>query len=182
MKLYVSAIKSPLGELLFAAREEGLCALDFSEVWPRAIHHLRRTRGKFTLLTGDPLGVASRLTAYFAGRLDAVADLADDPKGTPFQLHVWTELRRIPAGGTISYRELARRVRRPGASRAVGSANRRNPVAIVVPCHRVVGSDGALRGYAGGLERKGWLLAHEARYAGTDSAHCQSPLPFVMPV
>src|SRR5688572_3145403 len=166
MKLYVGTMESPLGELVFAAREEGLCALDFSEVWPRAIHRLRQMRGKLDLFGGDPLGVASRLAAYFAGRLDAVADLAGDAKGTPFQIYVWNELRRIPAGATISYRELARRVRRPGASRAVGSANRRNPVAIVVPCHRVVGSDGALRGYAGGLERKEWLLAHEARYAG----------------
>ncbi len=86
--------------------------------------------------------------------------------GTEFQRRVWGELREIPLGETISYGELARRLGTPGASRAVGLANGRNPVSIVVPCHRVIGADGRLTGYGGGLERKAWLLRHEATIRG----------------
>ena len=102
-----------------------------------------------------------QLTEYFAGeRTDLDFPLA--PAGTPFQLRVWAELRRIPYGQAISYAELARRIGRPTAVRAVGHANGRNPLPVVVPCHRVVGSDGTLTGYAGGLERKRHLLELEA--------------------
>ncbi len=114
--------------------------------------------------TGAPDGpfdaAREQLDAYFAGELERF-DLRLAPAGTAFQLRVWEELQRIPFGETISYGELADRVGRPGAARAVGTANGRNPLAIVVPCHRVIGSDGALHGFAGGLERKRWLLAHE---------------------
>lgn len=105
--------------------------------------------------------VIEQIDAYFAGdlvRFDVPIRLG----GTAFQRRVWSQLRTIPYGQTISYGELARRVGSPGAARAVGLANGRNPVAVIVPCHRVIGSDGRLTGYGGGLERKRWLIDHEA--------------------
>ena len=102
-----------------------------------------------------------RLAAYFEGETHALEGLPVVLHGTSFQLRVWEELRRIPVGDTISYAELATRVGNPKARRAVGAANGRNPVAIVVPCHRVVAADGTLWGYGGGLDRKAWLLRHE---------------------
>jgi len=104
--------------------------------------------------------VGAALDAYFADGATTF-DLPLDLRGSAFQRAVWVALRAIPPGETITYAELARRIGRPGAARAVGSAVARNPVSIVVPCHRVVGSDGSLTGYAGGVERKQWLLAHE---------------------
>lgn len=110
----------------------------------------------------DPSGLADALRRYFDGDLGAIADLpVRFDRGTPFQQEVWSALRTIPLGETISYAELAERVGRPTGYRAVGSANGQNPVGIVVPCHRVIASDGTLGGYAGGLDRKRWLLAHE---------------------
>jgi methylated-DNA-[protein]-cysteine S-methyltransferase len=107
--------------------------------------------------------VVEQLSGYFAGeRLDF--DLAMDMRGTDFQRRVWASLCEIPYGERISYGELARWVGNPKASRAVGLANGRNPIAIVVPCHRVIGADGSLTGYGGGLERKVWLLEHEAAH------------------
>jgi len=103
---------------------------------------------------------AEQLEAYFAGTLTTF-DLPLGAEGTDFQRAVWRELSRIPYGTVASYGEIARRVGRPTASRAIGAANGRNPIAIVVPCHRVIGADGTLTGYAGGLWRKEWLLAHE---------------------
>ena len=102
---------------------------------------------------------------YFAGHLDALDSVEVELRGTPFQRRVWTALRAIPAGTVISYAELAQRIAAPRAVRAVGGANHQNPVAIVVPCHRVIGKSGELIGYGGGLERKKWLLDHEQRYA-----------------
>lgn len=116
---------------------------------------------------GDPLltEAAAQLDAWFAGdRLDFDVDL--DPAGTDFQRRVWSELRRIAYGETISYGELARRVGRPGAARAVGLANGRNPISLIVPCHRVIGSDGSLTGYGGGIPRKRYLLDFEAKLVG----------------
>lgn len=101
------------------------------------------------------------LAAYFGGDRRGFANLPLDPRGTDFQMRVWQELRRIPWGQTISYAELARRVGRPRASRAVGQANARNPIPLIIPCHRVVAADGSLGGYSAGLDRKRWLLAHE---------------------
>jgi methylated-DNA-[protein]-cysteine S-methyltransferase len=109
---------------------------------------------------------ASQLTAYFDGTLTAF-DLPLAPEGTPFQRKVWDGLRAIPYGQTVSYGELARRIGSPAASRAVGLANGRNPIAIIVPCHRVIGSDGSLTGYGGGLDRKRFLLALEQSAAPT---------------
>jgi methylated-DNA-[protein]-cysteine S-methyltransferase len=111
----------------------------------------------------DASGVYETLSRYFSGDRDALDEIAVDPdQGTPFQRDVWRELRGICAGTTISYAELARRVGRPSASRAVGMANAANPVALIVPCHRVIRTGGALGGYAYGLSYKRWLLDHEA--------------------
>jgi methylated-DNA-[protein]-cysteine S-methyltransferase len=101
-----------------------------------------------------------QLTAYFAGELRAFT-LDLDPPGTPFQQAVWAALQAIPYGTTTTYGDLARRLGRPTAARAVGAANGQNPLAVVIPCHRLIGSDGSLTGYAGGLSRKRWLLDHE---------------------
>lgn len=143
---------SPLGEVLLEAAGGVLVKAHFAP---------------FTTPDGDPtpddpvLGQAAReLAEYFAGtRRDF--DVPVGPPGTPFQQAVWAELRRVPYGETATYGELAARLGAPGAVRAVGSANGRNPVAVLVPCHRVIGSDGNLRGYAGGVERKLALLALE---------------------
>jgi len=110
----------------------------------------------------DQFGVHDVLEAYFAGEVGALDTLSVEAKGTPFQQEVWAQLRKIPVGSTISYGELARRVDRPKAQRAVGMANASNPIALIVPCHRVIRTGGALGGYAFGLDYKRWLLAHEA--------------------
>jgi methylated-DNA-[protein]-cysteine S-methyltransferase len=110
----------------------------------------------------NPGGVTERIAAYFGGELGAIDGLPVEMVGTPFQRAVWTALRAIPVGSTVSYSELARRIGRPAAVRAVGMANGANPVAVVVPCHRVVGKGGTLVGYGGGMPRKRWLLAHES--------------------
>ena len=126
--------------------------------------------------------VKAQLRGYFEGRLTEF-DLPLAPLGTEFQLRVWQELRDIPYGETISYAELARRIGRPTASRAVGHSNARNPISIIVPCHRVIGADKSLTGYAGGLERKRALLDHEAEVKGLEtrqSAKPQGQLVFAM--
>jgi methylated-DNA-[protein]-cysteine S-methyltransferase len=105
--------------------------------------------------------LADRLQAYFSGDLHALDTISVDPEGTPFQRDVWRMLQQIPIGQTWSYADLARAVGRPDAVRAVGAANGANPIPIVIPCHRVIGTDGRLVGYGGGLERKRWLLEHE---------------------
>jgi len=103
---------------------------------------------------------AFELEEYFAGKR-SVFDLPLDPVGTPFQLEVWRALRDVPFGETAAYGEIARRIGRPAASRAVGAANGRNPISIIIPCHRIIGAGGDLTGYGGGLNRKEWLLRHE---------------------
>jgi methylated-DNA-[protein]-cysteine S-methyltransferase len=150
---------SPIGELLLVGESipdgVALCGLYMEG-------HLRGPAVDPTWTRDDPAfaGVARELDEYFGGSRLAF-DLDLSPAGTPFQLVVWEELRRIPYGGTTTYGELARRLGRPTAARAVGAAVGRNPISIIVPCHRVVGSDGALTGFAGGLDRKRALLALE---------------------
>lgn len=110
----------------------------------------------------DPAGAVSALGTYFSGgNLAALDGLEVELNGTPFQRRVWSALRRVRAGRTVSYSDLARAIGAPAAVRAVGAANGANPIALVVPCHRVIGADGSLTGYGGGLERKRWLLRHE---------------------
>ena len=111
----------------------------------------------------NPGGFSAAIAAYFAGNLAAIAPLPVATGGTEFQRTVWQALRQIPCGETLSYAALARSIGRDAAVRAVGLANGSNPISVVVPCHRVIGSDGSLTGYGGGIERKRWLLAHERR-------------------
>lgn len=157
-----SRIETPIGPLVLLAREGILLMLEFEDADPRVEREMRRRfRGEEHQPAADPFGLASRIRAYFTGELPAIDDIETDGGGTEFQRRVWAELRRIPARVTISYAELARRLGDPKATRAVGTANGRNPIAIVVPCHRVIGADGSLTGYGGGVDRKRWLLVHE---------------------
>ena len=149
----LSRVDSPIGSLFLATSASGLRALAFEGRMPDLDEPARE--GK------PPREIASALADYFTGDLHAIDALEVDPQGTPFQRRVWAALRTIPAGTTWSYAELARAVRHPKAVRAVGAANGRNPVALVIPCHRVIASDGTLGGYGGGLPMKQWLLRHE---------------------
>ena len=159
-----AVIDSPIGPLTLVAEDGKLCGL-YMEV--RGHEPGEAALGEPCSVTDeDVLAVTSRqLSAYFDGELTSF-DLPLSLDGTGFQRTVWAGLRDIPYGDTISYGELARRIGQPSASRAVGLANGRNPVSIVVPCHRVVGSDGSLTGYGGGLDRKRYLLALEQRVSG----------------
>ncbi|AMY09892.1 Methylated-DNA--protein-cysteine methyltransferase [Luteitalea pratensis] len=165
--LHVGRIETPIGELLVAVTDEGrLVATYFAPPDdPQAL--LARAAGSAVRMRAhaDPAGCCTALRAYFAGHLDAIETLPAAPVGTPFQREVWSALRMIPCGSTTSYGALARQLGRPAASRAVGLANGANPVSIVIPCHRVIGANGSLTGYGGGLDRKRWLLAHETRGA-----------------
>ncbi len=163
MTLDLTEFRSPIGKIVLAARDGRLCALEFATRWPARRRALERRFGTVVLRrAADPAGAVSALREYFGGAFEAIGRLPIDPGGTAFQRRVWTALGRIPPGRTLSYRELAEAIGAPGAVRAVGAANGRNPIALVVPCHRVIGTDGSLTGYAGGLRRKRWLLAHEA--------------------
>lgn len=165
--LETATIDTPAGGFWLAARDGALVAAEFAE---RVPHRLSRLEARFGPLelrdAADPAGAASALRRFLSGDLDALEEVPLDAGGTPFQRDVWAALREIPPGTTATYAELAARVGRPAAVRAVGGANGANPVAVFVPCHRVVGKDG-LRGYAGGLARKAWLLAHEETAART---------------
>ena len=157
----VQTFDSPIGPLTLAERGGRVCLLHFGSDGPEIDRMFDRW------YAGEPRArqalpaTVSVLHRYFEGNLGALDTVAVELNGTAFQKNVWQALRRIPHGTTISYAELARRVGTVSAVRAVGSANGANPVAIIVPCHRVIGSDGSLTGYGGGLERKQWLLAHE---------------------
>jgi methylated-DNA-[protein]-cysteine S-methyltransferase len=153
-KTYYAKMPSPIGELMLISDGEALIGL--------YMDNDKHAKQRAQALRDDGVlkPALAQLRAYFAGeRRDFELPLA--PEGTPFQQRVWKELRRIPYGETISYGELAKRIGQPGAARAVGLANGQNPLSIVVPCHRVIGADGSLTGYGGGLPRKRWLLAHE---------------------
>lgn len=169
MQLATASIETPLGVYTLLANETGLVRVQPAEstAAPRAA----RAGGAAERM----LESARRaFTSYFAGTCSALAALPVDPQGSEFQRIVWRALREIPLGTTASYGEIAVRIGRPGAARAVGDANRRNPIAIAIPCHRVIGGDGRLVGYAGGLHRKRWLLAHEASCADA-TAYAASP-------
>lgn len=155
-------IETPIGPMLLMVQESRIIGLEFDDQPERYMKDLRHRFGDFEFReTPNPCGFSDRLRAYYAGDIGAVDKLATEGGGTPFQERVWTELRRIPAGTTISYGELAVRLGDKKATRAVGLANGRNPISVVVPCHRVIGADGSLTGYGGGVPRKKWLLAHE---------------------
>lgn len=153
-------VPSPVGALLLAAEEEGLTTVWFEPHDGRIGPGWVRDEGRSGAASRVLAEAREQLAAYFSGALTRFT-VPLLPRGTPFQLRVWESLRRIPFGETISYGELARRVGSPDGFRAVGAANGRNPLPIIVPCHRVVGSDGSLTGFGGGIERKRWLLGHE---------------------
>ncbi|MCC6767064.1 MAG: methylated-DNA--[protein]-cysteine S-methyltransferase [Deltaproteobacteria bacterium] len=158
-------LPSPLGALsLVWDGECVLRALDFEDYEARLQRLLGRHYGAFTLVEASvPTALAEPLGAFFAGEIGAIDVLSVGTNGTAFQRRVWRALRGIPAGRTRTYGELAAAIGAPSASRAVGLANGANPIAIVVPCHRVIGVDGTLTGYGGGIARKRWLLDHERR-------------------
>jgi methylated-DNA-[protein]-cysteine S-methyltransferase len=162
MKLLIDRIKSPIGEVRIVSDGEHLRALDFAEYDERMQRLLQRHYGSVELVpTKNPNGFSEIMERYFAGELSAIDGVKVAANGTAFQTLVWRYLRDVPLGHTWSYGELARRIGKPKASRAVGLANGSNPIAIVVPCHRVIGANGSLTGYGGGMERKQWLLVHE---------------------
>jgi methylated-DNA-[protein]-cysteine S-methyltransferase len=158
-------LDTPIGELMLVADAKGrLRAVEWADGEARMIRALQCQFGEkgFTLeREQNPAGLTIALSAYFEGELGILERLPVETGGTPFQCEVWRALREIPFGTTLSYSELARRIDRPAAVRAVGRANGSNPVAVVVPCHRVIGKGGSLTGYGGGIERKHWLLVHE---------------------
>jgi len=162
MDLFLDQLKSPIGAIALISDGEALRVLDFVDCEERMQRLLTLHYGTQPVVESrESLGIRRRVEAYFEGELLSLDSIAVSTEGTPFQKSVWAELRKIPAGTTASYGELAKRLGKPGASRAVGLANGSNPIAVVVPCHRVIGSNGALTGYGGGIERKQWLLKHE---------------------
>ena len=162
MKLKMDEIETPIGTLRVAALEDVLCAVGFADQWAALAAALQQRFGEVRLeRQANPGGATSRLAAYFVGDLSALDDLRVDAGGTAFQRKVWAALRTIPPGRTASYSDVAKAIGSRTAVRAVGAANGSNPISIVVPCHRVIGADGRLCGYGGGIERKRWLLQHE---------------------
>jgi methylated-DNA-[protein]-cysteine S-methyltransferase len=165
--LYMDRFESPIGTLLLIHDPEGrIRALDFHDFESRMRRLLRLHYGAdgndFILeYRTAPPAIQCALRGYFAGDLAATDALPVATNGTPFQRDVWTALRTVRAGTTLSYGALARQLGQPNSVRAVGLANGANPVVIVVPCHRIIGTDGTLTGYGGGIDRKRWLLTHE---------------------
>ena len=161
-------IETPVGGVLVVTDGDGAVrAFDFVDYEPRMMRLLKRHYGAVALSEGRaPEAVRTAVAAYFGGDIHALGGLEVRTGGTAFQRSVWAALRAIPAGETRSYGQVAATIGKPSAVRAAGLANGQNPVAVIVPCHRVVGANGTLTGYAGGLERKRWLLDHEKRAAG----------------
>lgn len=162
MTLLLDRLASPIGQILLVTDGEAVRALDFHDYEDRMRRLLRRHYATDELASGVTPGVAERVQAYFAGEVASLDGLAVRTGGTPFQQKVWAALRAIPFGTTMTYGALATRMGSPKSSRAVGLANSQNPIALIVPCHRVIGASGHLTGFGGGLARKAWLLAHEA--------------------
>jgi methylated-DNA-[protein]-cysteine S-methyltransferase len=155
MVMVAGVYKSPIGSIVVTASESGVTELNFSDepVNPESKNNLILEK------------CLKQLDEYFSG-LRTTFDVELDLRGTEFRMAVWRALLLLPYGKTSSYGRLAASIGRPKAGRAVGGANHNNPVSIIVPCHRVIGGDGSLVGYGGGLDRKKWLLAHEAAHAG----------------
>jgi methylated-DNA-[protein]-cysteine S-methyltransferase len=162
-------MSSPVGLLFLARTDRGLRYLQFME--RKSLKRMIAARSDVAPdATWEPSlldlkDVVEQLDAYFNGMLQEF-DVPLDAIGSDFQKKVWNALRQIPFGETRSYGQIAKTIRQPKASRAVGLANNQNPIAIIVPCHRVIGANGSMTGYGGGLPRKRWLLEHESRFAG----------------
>lgn len=162
VKLFIDKISSEIGTILIITDGEKLCALDFADYEPRMLKLLQKRYPSFYFQEmKNPQGFSSLVQAYLKGDRHSLENIPIDTGGTPFQQQVWLALQTIPWGTTISYGQLAAKINKPTAARAVGLANSLNPIAIVLPCHRVIGANSLLTGYAGGLERKRWLLNHE---------------------
>jgi methylated-DNA-[protein]-cysteine S-methyltransferase len=159
--VFLDTIESPVGTLTLAERGGRVCLLHFGDQTPAVDRMFDRWYPGEPRARQEITGLRGLMSRYFAGEVAVLDGIPVELNGTPFQKSVWQALRRIPGGTTISYRELAKRIGEPSAVRAVGTANGANPVAVIVPCHRVIGSNGRLTGYGGGLPRKQWLLEHE---------------------
>jgi len=179
MTLLVASLDSPIGPVHLVSDGRALCALELGEPEARLLPLLRARFGPGVACreARDPLGLASRVRAWFDGDLRALEGSPVDGGGTPFQRTVWAALRGIPPGETTTYGAIAAALGVPRGARAVGLACGRNPVAIAVPCHRVVGAGGHLTGYAGGLDRKQWLLEHERAVVSTLPSPGARPSP-----
>lgn len=165
-QMILDRVPSPLGAMLLVSRDHALVGLDFADCADRLMAGLRRRYPQQRPReAAGPAAVRSALQRYFEGDLRSLDGIAVELAGTPFQQRVWQALRAIPPGTTVTYTELARRAGAPRAIRAAGHANGSNPVSLVVPCHRVIGRNGSLTGYAGGIPRKHWLLVHEGAIA-----------------
>jgi methylated-DNA-[protein]-cysteine S-methyltransferase len=173
LELKIDRFATPIGEaIVLVDGDDKLRVLDWSDYESRMTLLLDRQygKGKYAIAKGrDPGGVSAALKRYFKGDLAAIDDIEVATAGTEFQRAVWTSLRKIGCGTTTSYAELAKRIGKPKAIRAAGLANGQNPISIVVPCHRVIGSNGSLTGYGGGLHRKEWLLKHEGANWGVNT-------------
>jgi methylated-DNA-[protein]-cysteine S-methyltransferase len=161
--LFVTGLETPVGRARLVYDAEGVV---HAFGWYEGDTWLKRF-GRADFVEGvDPFGLVAAMTAYFDSDVRAIDHIRVRMRGTPFQNTVWQALRSIPAGETMSYGAMAKMLGQPGAMRAVGLANGANPIGVIVPCHRVIGADGSLTGYGGGIARKKWLLAHEARHTG----------------
>jgi methylated-DNA-[protein]-cysteine S-methyltransferase len=168
----LTTIDSPLGTLTIAANGPRVCLVHFGAATQRVRSTLASWYPGFAIESStDPAGAATVLRRYFEGDLASLDEVEVELHGTSFQKRIWMALRTVTVGTTLSYAALARRVGSPSAVRAVGAANGANPVAVVLPCHRIIGSNGSLTGYGGGLDRKRWLLEHEgvSRSAAPDA-------------
>jgi methylated-DNA-[protein]-cysteine S-methyltransferase len=177
LQLVIDRLETPIGEMLIVADLDGkLRAVDWTDHEPRMHRFLRLHYGKdgFRLEPAkNPHGLTGAINRYFTGDLAILDTLPVKTAGTPFQRAVWYALRVIPCGTTITYGKLAAQIGKPAAVRAVGRANGANPIGVIVPCHRVIGINGSLTGYGGGLDRKRWLLEHES---GGDLPHSRFQL------
>jgi methylated-DNA-[protein]-cysteine S-methyltransferase len=162
VELLIDKINSAIGTILIVTDGENLCAVDFADDELRMIKLIKRRYPHFSFRdVKNPQGFSHRIQAYFQGDHHSLDDIPVSTGGTDFQQQVWLTLRTIPWGKTISYGDLAAKIGKPTAYRAIGLINSLNPLVIVLPCHRVIGTNAKLTGYAGGLERKRWLLHHE---------------------
>ncbi len=158
----IAVVHTPIGALTLASKDARLCLLHFgAREAPIRATLQRWYPGETIERRRDPGGAATALAKYFSGQLDVLDTIEVEFNGTPFQQSVWRALRTIRPGHTASYSDIAGVIGAPRAVRAVGAANGANPIAVVVPCHRVIGSNGTLTGYGGGLRNKEWLLRHE---------------------
>ncbi len=162
MQILSDRIQTPIGDMMMLASDSAMLLLEFVDAEGRVEREISTRFAKAEIMpTKNPFGFSRLIINYFAGDLHTIDTIPTDGGGTEFQKRVWAGLRQIPCGVTISYGELATRLGDKNAMRAVGLANGQNPISIVVPCHRVIGANGSMTGYGGGMARKEWLLRHE---------------------